>query len=148
MLITILFSSNRLNTSQISWLFLIFSSKQAFCPWTRKNRKLSLLDVEVSWEKEKFKTTVYRKPIFNGVCTHFESFLPSVYKFRMVYTCLSLFQNLLWLNKVSWRTYFFGISFFYKTGTLCHLWMTVYDKLTTVEKKTLFLSLVLSQVDY
>ena len=45
-----------------------------------KNGKLSFLDVEVSREKGKFVTTVYRKPTFSGVYTHFESFLPTVYK--------------------------------------------------------------------
>ena len=112
MLIIILFSWNRVNTSQISWLFLIFSYKQVFWLWTRKNRKLSFLDVEVSREKETFETTVFRKPIFSGVYTHFESFFPLVYIFGMFYTCLLLFQNLPWLNKVLWRTYFFEVSFF------------------------------------
>ena len=51
-----------------------------------KNGKLSFLDVEVSREKGKFVTTVYRKPTFSGVYTHFESFLPTVYKFGMGYT--------------------------------------------------------------
>ena len=43
-----------------------------------KNGKLSFLDVEVSREKGKFVTTVYRKPTFSGVYTHFETFLPTV----------------------------------------------------------------------
>ena len=51
-----------------------------------KNGKLSFLDVEVSREKGKFVTTVYRKPTFSNVYTYFESFLPTVYKFSMVYT--------------------------------------------------------------
>ena len=51
-----------------------------------KNGKLSFLHVEVSWEKGKFVTTVYRKPTFRDVFTHFESFLPTVYEFGMVYT--------------------------------------------------------------
>ena len=34
----------------------------------------------------KFTTTVYRKPTFSGVYSNCESFLPSVYKFGMVYT--------------------------------------------------------------
>ena len=50
-----------------------------------KNRKLSFLDIEVSREKGKYVTTVYRKPTFSGVYTHFESFLPTIYKFGMVY---------------------------------------------------------------
>ena len=51
-----------------------------------KNGKLSFLDVEVSREGNKFVTSVYRKPSFSGVYTHFESFLPSTYKFGMIYT--------------------------------------------------------------
>ena len=43
-----------------------------------KNGKLSFLDVEVSREKGKFVTTVYRKSTFSGVYTHFENFLPTV----------------------------------------------------------------------
>ena len=51
-----------------------------------KNGKLPFLDVEVSREKGKIVTTVYRKPTFSGAYTHFESFLPTVYKFGMVYS--------------------------------------------------------------
>ena len=50
-----------------------------------KNGKLSFLDTEVSREKGKFVTTVYRKSTFSGVYTHFESFLTTIYKFGMVY---------------------------------------------------------------
>ena len=53
---------------------------------TEKENKLSFLDVEVIREQGKFTTTVYRKPTFSGVYSNFESFLPSVYKFGMVYT--------------------------------------------------------------
>ena len=51
-----------------------------------QNGKLSFLDIEVSREKGKFVTTVCRKSTFSGVYTHFESFLPTIYKFGMVYT--------------------------------------------------------------
>ena len=33
-----------------------------------------------------FVTTVYRKPTSSGVYTHFDSFLPEVYKVGMIYT--------------------------------------------------------------
>ena len=36
-----------------------------------KNGKFSFLSIDVSQEKEKFVTTVYRKPTFSGVYTHF-----------------------------------------------------------------------------
>ena len=50
------------------------------------NSKMSFLDVEISRENGKFVTTVYYKPTFSGVYTHFESFLPSSQKFGMLYT--------------------------------------------------------------
>ena len=51
-----------------------------------KNGKLSFLDVEVSREGNKFATTVYHKTTFSGVYTYFDSFLPTKYKFSMIYT--------------------------------------------------------------
>ena len=48
--------------------------------------KLSFPDVEVSRQQGKFVTTVYRKPTFRGVYTHFDSFLPPAYKVGMRYT--------------------------------------------------------------
>ena len=51
-----------------------------------KNDTLSFLDVEVSREQGKFVITAYRKPTFSGVYTHFDSFLPEVYKVGMIYT--------------------------------------------------------------
>ena len=43
-----------------------------------KDGKLFFLDVEVSRQEDHFVTTVYRKPTFSGVYTHFESFLPTI----------------------------------------------------------------------
>ena len=54
-----------------------------------KNGKMSFLEVEVSWENGKFVTTVYRKPTFSGVYTHFR-FLPSTQKFDMLYTLVHI----------------------------------------------------------
>ena len=51
-----------------------------------KKHKMSFLDVKISQENDKFVTSVYRKPTFSGVCTHFESFSPSTHKFGMLYT--------------------------------------------------------------
>ena len=50
------------------------------------NSKLLFLDIEVSQQQGKFVTTVYSKPTFSGVYTHFDSFLPLVYKVGMIYT--------------------------------------------------------------
>ena len=36
-------------------------------------------DVQIIPEVKTFTTSVYRKPTFTGVCTHFGSFLPSTY---------------------------------------------------------------------
>ena len=49
-----------------------------------KNGKLSFLGIEIFRKKGKFVTTVYRKPTFSGVSTHFESFLPTICKCGMV----------------------------------------------------------------
>ena len=49
-----------------------------------KNGKLSFLDVEVSRDRNTFVTSVYRKPTFSGVYTHFDSFLTSTYKIGMI----------------------------------------------------------------
>ena len=117
-----------------------------------KNGKLSFLDVEVSREKGKFVTTVYRKPTFSGVYTHFESFLPTVYKFGIVYTlvyrCFKICSD--------WTKFHEELSFlkqvFLKNGYplsfIDNCFKTFVDKLfikrpqlATVEKKTLFLSL-------
>ena len=65
-----------------------------------KNGKLSFLHVEVSPEENRFATTVYCKPTFSGVYRHFNSFLPTAYKFSMIYTlvlrCFSSCFN--WTN--------------------------------------------------
>lgn len=37
---------------------------------------------------DKIQTSVYRKPTFTGVYTHFHSFLPSMYKFGLLSTIL------------------------------------------------------------
>ena len=49
------------------------------------NGNLSFLNVEVSQQRGKFVTTGYRKLTFSGVYTHFDSFLPMVYKVGMIY---------------------------------------------------------------
>ena len=46
----------------------------------------SFSGVNVIREKDKLITSVYRKPTFNGVYTHFDSFLPDTYKIAMICT--------------------------------------------------------------
>ena len=42
-----------------------------------KDNRMSFLDVNIIREKGRFTTSVYRKPTFSGIYTHFDSFLPS-----------------------------------------------------------------------
>ena len=117
-----------------------------------KNGKLSFLDVEVSREKRIFVTTVYRKPTFSCVYTHFENFLPTVYKFGMVYTlvyrCFKIcsdwtkFHEVLSFSKQVFLKNEYPLSFIdncFKTfvGKL----FIKRPQLATVENKTLLLSL-------
>ena len=53
---------------------------------TEQNSKTSFLDVNVICEQGKSITSVYRKPTFSGVYTHFDSFLTDTYKIGMIYT--------------------------------------------------------------
>ena len=78
----------------------------------KKNGKFSFLDSEISREKgNTVLRTVYRKPTFSGLYTHFESFLSTVYKFGMfialfmivsefVLTGQSFIKNLVFLKEV------------------------------------------------
>ena len=116
------------------------------------NNKMSFLDVEISREQGKFKTTIYRKPTFSGVYTHFDSFLPNTYKFGMIYTlayrCFricsnwTLFHNELQQLKEIFRKNEYPESFvdncFRKF--LDNAYQTK-QKLPTAEKKTLTLVL-------
>ena len=52
------------------------------------NNTFSFLDVKTCHEKNKVTTSVYRKPTFSGVFTNFKIFIPTVYKFGLVYTVL------------------------------------------------------------
>ena len=44
-----------------------------------KQNRMSFLDIAIIREDKTFTTSVYRKPTFSGVYTHFDSFLPSNY---------------------------------------------------------------------
>ena len=64
---------------------------------TEKENKLSFVDNEIIWEQGKLTTAVYQKPTFSDVYSNFESFLPTVYKFgivyTLVYTCFHICSN-------------------------------------------------------
>ena len=53
-----------------------------------KDGKLPFLDMLIDRNDGKIETSVYRKPTFTGVYTHFHSFLPSMYKFGLLSTIL------------------------------------------------------------
>ena len=52
----------------------------------KKQNRMSFQDIAIIHENKTFTTSVYRKPTVSGVYTHFDSFLPSTYKFGAVYT--------------------------------------------------------------
>ena len=66
----------------------------SFSMETEKENKLSFRDIKIIRKRGNFTTTVYRKPTFSGVYSNFESFLPSVYKFGMVYTLIYRFFSI------------------------------------------------------
>ena len=117
-----------------------------------KDGKLSFLEVEVSRHKGHFVTTVNRKLTFSGVYTHFERFLPTIYKFCMiyilVYRCFKICSD--------WTKFHEELNFLkqillkkgYPQSFIDNCFKTFLDNLfikipeiSTVEKKTLILSL-------
>ena len=48
---------------------------------------MPFLDVNIIRGKDKFTTSVYRKPTFSGIYTHFDSFLLSSNKIGLLYRC-------------------------------------------------------------
>ena len=55
---------------------------------------MSFLDVTIIREKDKFTTSVYRKPTFSGIYTHFDSVLPSSNKIGLLRTDVSGFAQI------------------------------------------------------
>ena len=62
--------------------------KQSFALENENDRRTFLLDVNVIREQGKFTASVYRRPTFGRIYTHFDSFLPSTYKTGMILTLL------------------------------------------------------------
>ena len=61
----------------------------------RENQnRMSFLDITIIREDKTFTTSIYCKPTFSGDYTHFDSFLPSSYKFctvyRLAYRCFRI----------------------------------------------------------
>ena len=63
----------------------------------KKQNRMSFLGIQIICKHKSFTTSVYRRPTFSEVYTHFYSFLPSIYKFGTVYTfayrCLRICSN-------------------------------------------------------
>ena len=59
-----------------------------------KDGKLPFLDIEISRSNGKFSTSVYSKPTFTGLFTHFHSFIPLAYKRSLVSSLLHRIFNL------------------------------------------------------
>ena len=106
----------------------------------------------MSREKSKFATTVYHKPTFSGAYTHFDSFLPTRYKFSMIYTlvfrCFAIcfnwtnFHNELVFLKDVFLKIECPISFIDKCFKTFLNWLYLErPQVLTAEKKTLTLAL-------
>ena len=52
---------------------------------SEKPNRMSFLDKQIIREDKTFTISGYRKPTFSGVYAHFDSFLPSAYKFGTIY---------------------------------------------------------------
>ena len=119
---------------------------------TGQNNKISFLDVNVICEQSKFITSIYRKPTFSGVCTHFDSFVPDTYKIGMIYTLVnrcfricsswSMFHQQLILLREIFQKNGYPENFIYRCFKLflnrIHI---LKEKVLTVEKKPLRLVL-------
>ena len=62
---------------------------------TEQNSKIPFLDVNVIRELGRFVTSVYRKPTFTGVYTHFDSFQPDTYRIGILHINKWMFLNML-----------------------------------------------------
>ena len=117
-----------------------------------KDNRMSFLDVNIIREKDKFTTSVYRKPTFSGIYTHFDSFLPPSNKIgllhALLYRCFRICSD--------WTKFHLEVvkltEVFKNNGypeNFINNFLKVFldskyriqEKVTTVPKKTLFLVL-------
>ena len=77
-------------------IFVLFSSKEHLHPFadymnnqhrwikftseTKENNTFSFFDIDITPENSQLKRSVYRKPTFSGVFTHYESYTDQTYK--------------------------------------------------------------------
>ena len=60
-----------------------------FTSETEKNNIFSFLDINITRVNNQLKTSVYRKPTFSGVFTHYESYIDQSYKKSLIFPLLS-----------------------------------------------------------
>ena len=92
-------------SSYVDDIFVLFSSKEHLQPFvddmnkqdrcikftseTEKNNTFSFLDINITRQNNQLKTSVYRKPTFSGVFTHYENYIDQSYKKSLIFTLLS-----------------------------------------------------------
>ena len=75
--------------------FVDYMNKQHKCikftSETEKNNTFSFLDINITRQNNQLKTSVYRKPNFSGVFTHYESYIDLSYRKSLIFTfCLAI----------------------------------------------------------
>ena len=53
-----------------------------------QNNTFSFLDINITRQNNQLKISVYRKPTFSGVYTHYESYIDQFYKKSLIFTLL------------------------------------------------------------
>ena len=59
-----------------------------FTSENEQNNTFSFLDINITRQNNQLKTSVYRKPTFSGVFTHYESYIDQSYKKSLIFTLL------------------------------------------------------------
>ena len=59
-----------------------------FTSEAENDNSFSFLDIKITRHNQQFKTSVYRKPTFSGVFTHYESYVDQTYKKSLIDTLL------------------------------------------------------------
>ena len=60
-----------------------------FTSETEQNNTFAFLDINITRQNNQLKTSVYRKPTFSGVFTHYESYIDQSYRKSLIFTLLS-----------------------------------------------------------
>ena len=145
-----LFYLNQLKISQNFLHILIHAMLHGNYIHGKLHGKPSFLDVEGSRQQGKFMTSVYKKPTFSDVYTHFDRFLLTVYKVGMIntlaYRCFKIcfdwvkfHEELVFLKHVFLKNGY-PLSFIEKCFKIVINKLVIQrPQVTTVEKKTLIL---------